>query len=87
MNSTIGDGGPPAPKRAPLAEVQRLLALYQQRYVGFNVRHVHEIARRQHGVRFCYAFVKQALQSASPVAKHRARGRHGHRPGAAAVLR
>ena len=69
----------PSPKRAPLAEVQRLLALYQQRYVGFNVRHFHQIARRQHGVRFCYAFVKKALQSAGLVAKHRARGRHRRR--------
>jgi hypothetical protein len=29
----------PSPKRAPVAEVQRLLALYRDRYSGFNVRH------------------------------------------------
>jgi transposase len=69
----------PSPKRAPVAEVQRLLALYRDRYQGFNVRHFHSLARRQHGVRFCYAFVKKALQSAGLVAKHRPRGRHRRR--------
>jgi hypothetical protein len=69
----------PSPKRAPVAEVQRLLALYRERYQGFNVRHFHQIARRQHQVGFCYAFVKKALQAAGLVAKQRPRGRHRRR--------
>src|SRR5438046_1860654 len=36
----------PSPKRAPVAEVQRVLALYRDRYQGFNVRHFHQLARR-----------------------------------------
>lgn len=69
----------PSPKRAPVAEVQRLLALYRDRYQGFNVRHFHQLARRHHGVGFCYAFVKKALQTAGLVPKHRPRGRHRRR--------
>lgn len=69
----------PSPKRAPVAEVQRVLALYRERYQGFNVRHFHQLARRQHGVTFCYAFVKKALQEAGLVARQRARGRHRRR--------
>lgn len=69
----------PSPKRAPVAELQRVLALYRDRYQGFNVRHFHQLARRQHGVRFCYAFVKKALQGAGLVAKHQSRGRHRRR--------
>lgn len=69
----------PSPKRAPVAEVQRLLALYREHYQGFNVRHFHQIARRKHAVRFCYAFVKKALQAAGLVATQRARGRHRRR--------
>jgi len=69
----------PSPKRAPVAEVQRVLALYRQRYAGFNVRHFHQLARRHHGVPFCYAFVKKALQTAGLVAKHQPRGRHRRR--------
>jgi len=69
----------PSPKRAPVADVQRVLALYRDRYQGFNVRHFHQLARRQHGVRFGYAFVKKALQTAGLVPKHQPRGRHRRR--------
>jgi len=69
----------PSPKRAPVAEVQRLLALYREHYQGFNIRHFHQLARRKHAVRFCYAFVKKALHSAGLVAKQRPRGRHRRR--------
>jgi transposase len=69
----------PSPKRAPVAEVQRVLTLYRERYAGFNVRHFHQLARRHHQVRFCYAFVNKALQSAGLVAPHRPRGRHRRR--------
>src|SRR6058998_4335258 len=69
----------PSPKRAPVAEVQRLLALYRDRYQGFNVRHFHQLARREHGVRFCDAFVKKALQMAGLVPRQQPRGRHRRR--------
>src|SRR5207253_6984730 len=42
--------GRPSPRRAPFAEVQRVLQLYRAHYVGFNGRHFHQIARRDHGV-------------------------------------
>src|SRR5436190_2736149 len=69
----------PSPKRAPVAEVQRVLALYRARYQGFNVRHFHQLARREHGVRFCDAFVKKALQMAGLVPRQQPRGRHRRR--------
>ncbi len=55
-------------------EVERLLRLYRERYRGFNVRHFHQIARREHGVTVSYSFLKQTLQAAGLVKKHRARG-------------
>jgi transposase len=69
----------PSPKRAPVAEVERMLRLYRERYRDFNVRHFLAIARRQHQVTFCYAFVKKALQGAGLVPKQRPRGRHRRR--------
>jgi transposase len=57
-------------------EVEPLLRLYRQRYAGFNVRHFCSIARRKHGLKWSYSFVRQALQSAGLVKKRRARGRH-----------
>ena len=69
----------PSPRRAPVAEVERVLRLYRTRYAGFNVRHFLRIARREHHVTFCYSFVKTALQHAGLVPKHRPRGRHRRR--------
>jgi transposase len=69
----------PSIHRAPPGEVERVLRLYRERYTGFNVRHFHEIARREHGVTLSYSFVKQALQQAGLVKKYRARGRHRRR--------
>jgi transposase len=66
----------PSPRRAPAAEVERVLRLYRERYRGFNVRHFHEIARREHAVRLSYSWVKDALQLAGLVTKRRPRGRH-----------
>ena len=56
-----------------------MLALYRDRYQGFNVRHFHQLARREHGVRFCDAFVKKALQMAGLVPRQQPRGRHRRR--------
>jgi transposase len=66
----------PSIRRVPPGQVEQVLRLYRERYTGFNVRHFHQIARREHGVRASYSFVKQVLQAARLVKKHRARGRH-----------
>jgi hypothetical protein len=69
----------PSPKRVPVAEVTKVVQLYRDQYRGFNGRHFHQIARRDHGVTLSYSFVKQALQLAGLLKKGRARGRHRHR--------
>jgi hypothetical protein len=69
----------PSHRTAPRAEVQRVLHLYRARYTGFNVRHFHHLARRDHGVTLSYSFVKLALQATGLVPKGRARGRHRRR--------
>ncbi len=69
----------PSRRKAPVAEVQRLLRLYREKYLRFNVRHFHQLARRDHGVTLSYSFVKLALQEAGLVRKGRARGRHRRR--------
>lgn len=69
----------PSTRRVPVAELQRVLRLYRERYTGFNVRHFHQLAQRDHGVTFSYTLVKAALQQAGLVRKARARGRHRRR--------
>jgi transposase len=53
--------GRPSPRRVPLAEVERVLALYRENYFDFNVRHFHEKLREQHGLALSYSWVKLAL--------------------------
>lgn len=66
----------PSPRRVPGTEVERILTLYRERYAGFNMRHFHKLAKRDHGVAQSYSFVKQVLQGAGLVRKSRARGKH-----------
>jgi transposase len=69
----------PSQRRVPMAELERVLRLYRERYAGFNARHFHEIVRREHGVTLSYSYVKQALQQARLLATRKARGRHRRR--------
>jgi len=71
--------GRPSPRRVPVAEVERILELYRERYAGFNGRHFWQIVRRDHGVKLSYSCVKQMLQGAGLIKKGRARGRHRRR--------
>src|SRR5689334_16715988 len=65
--------------RVPMEKAERVLALYQQKYPDFNVRHFHEKLREAEGIRLSYSWVKQALQGAGLVAKRRKRGPHRQR--------
>lgn len=69
----------PSRRKAPALEVQRILRLYRERFAGWNVRHFHRFARRDHALTLSYSFVKLALQEAGLVRKGRARGRHRRR--------
>lgn len=66
-------------RRVPMAELERVLRLYREKYRGFNGRHFHQIVRREHGVSLSYSYVKQALQQAGLLPKRKARGRHRRR--------
>ena len=61
----------PSPRAVPVADLQRLLRLYAERYHGFNVRHFHQVVCRDYGVPWSYTFVKKALQAAHLVGKRR----------------
>lgn len=68
--------GRPSPRRTPVAEIERILGLYREKYSGFNARHFFATVRREHGVKLSYTCVKQILQGAGLIKKRRARGRH-----------
>jgi len=71
--------GRPSPRRTPVAELERILELYRERYWGFNARHFFQTVKREHAVKLSYTCVKQLLQSAGLIKKRRSRGRHRRR--------
>jgi transposase len=71
--------GQPSPKRVPMATVEKVLALYRERYFDLNVRHFHEKLREQHAIDLSYTWVKSVLQGAGLVARQRQRGVHRKR--------
>jgi transposase len=47
--------GVPSPRRAPIAEIKRIVGLYRDIYRGFNARHFYQTAKREHGVKLSYS--------------------------------
>jgi transposase len=71
--------GKPSHRRVPLATVEKLLALYRERYFDLNVKHFHEKLQQEHQIEVSYTWVKLALQGAGLVARGRQRGVHRKR--------
>jgi transposase len=65
--------------RVPMETAEKVLAVYQERYADFSVRHFHEKLREVEGIRLSYSWVKQALQGAGLVVRRRKRGPHRRR--------
>src|SRR5271154_7616410 len=54
--------GKPSRRRVALATVEKVFALYREKYFDLNVRHFHEKLEAEHGIELSYTWVKQALQ-------------------------
>jgi Helix-turn-helix domain len=71
--------GKVSPRRAPARELERMQALYQERYGDFTVKHFHEQLVKRHHYKLCYTVTKASLQAAGLVAKAKRRGAHRKR--------
>ena len=71
--------GKPSRRRVPVATVEKVFALYREKYFDLNVQHFHEKLQAEHGMELSYTWVKQALQGAGLVARGRKRGVHRKR--------
>jgi transposase len=71
--------GKPSRRRVPMATVEKVFALYREKYFDLNVQHFHEKLQSEHGIELSYTWVKQALQGAGLVARGRKRGAHRKR--------
>jgi transposase len=65
--------------RVAMEMAEKVLALYQDKYPDFNVRHFHEKLKETESIQLSYSWVKQALQGAGLVTKRRKRGPHRSR--------
>jgi transposase len=63
----------PSLRRAPAAEIERMLGLYKDLYRDFTVKHFHEQLGKRHNYTLGYTVTKLHLHRAGlvPVAKHR----------------
>jgi transposase len=66
-------------RRVPLATVEKVLELYQDKYFDLSVLHFHEKLREEHDIKLSYSWVKQALQGAGLVPRRKKRGPHRRR--------
>src|SRR5438093_9326914 len=66
----------PSAKRIDIAEVEKVLRLYREKYFDLNVKHFVEKLRREEKVALSYTWVKTALQNAGLVKRYAKRGSH-----------
>lgn len=59
--------GKPSPRRAPEAELCRMLGLYESKYADFTVKHFHEHLVKRHGYTLGYTVTRLRLQAAGLV--------------------
>ena len=82
------DGGPPglddrrlvpSPRRAPAAEIERMLGLYRELYRGFTVKHFHEQLGKRHNYVLGYTVTRVHLHRAGLVQAAKTRSAHRKR--------
>ena len=71
--------GKASPRRVPLATMEKVFQLYQEKYFDLSVRHFHEKLREVEQIQLSYNWVKLALQGAGLVKRRRRRGPHRRR--------
>lgn len=65
-----------SPFKAADAEVQRITRLYGDQYRGFNIKHFHEFAKREHGLQYSYTWTKTQLEKAGLIKRSKRGGDH-----------
>src|SRR3981081_234615 len=53
--------GKPSSRRVPVATVERVFALYREKYFDLSVQHFHEKLQAEHGIELSYSWVKAGI--------------------------
>src|SRR5258708_32543818 len=56
--------GQPSRRRVPVATVEKVFALYREKYFDLNVQHFHEKLQAEDGIAVRYTAVEQGVQGA-----------------------
>src|SRR5947199_2680831 len=51
--------GKPSRRQVPVATVEKVFALYREKYFDLNVQHFHEKLQAEHGIELSYTWVKR----------------------------
>jgi transposase len=68
--------GRPSPRRVPYEVVEKVLGLYVNEYLDYNIKHFHEILVKRYGITYSYTWTKNLLQEAGYVKRRPGRGGH-----------
>lgn len=68
--------GKVSPHRAADRQVEAITKLYKERYRDFSVKHFHEFAQREHGLKYGYTWTKTQLERVGLVRKSKRGGDH-----------
>jgi transposase len=71
--------GKVSPHRIAVDEVERIVALYRDRYAGWTVKHFHERAQEKHGLAASYGWTKSVLHASGLVRLAKKRAAHRKR--------
>ena len=66
----------PSLRRAPVAEIERMLGLYRDLYRGFTVKHFHKQLGKRHNYTLGYTVTRLALQASGDAKRAAGRGQH-----------
>lgn len=65
-----------SPHKVADIEVARITKLYAEKYRGFSVKHFHEFAMREHGLKYGYTWTKNQLEKAGFIRRSKRGGDH-----------
>ena len=68
--------GKPSPRRATELAIAHITQLYAHQYRGFNVKHFHEFAQREHDLTYGYTWTKKVLENEGLIRKGKRGGDH-----------
>jgi transposase len=66
----------PSPRKIPMETAQKILRLYREEYLDFNMRHFYQKTKEKHRLSVSYSWIGALLQGSGLVLKSKKRGQY-----------